>query len=129
MEEIVAVAIQVVIEVGLQLFGAIGIEWAADASARQDDREESGCGWVFVFAFIGAACGGLSLVLFPKFLLPIVELRVANLVVAPLVAGGLSYLVAKHVWAAGPWPPRHHFWRGFWFALLFGVIRFAYVHR
>jgi hypothetical protein len=128
-EELVAIVIQVVVEVGLQIFGAAGIDWATGASSNKDDKEEAGCGWLLIFALLGAACGGVSLLLFPKLLLPTVALRVANLVVAPLLAGGLSYLIAKHVWAAGQWPPRHHFWRAFWFALLFGIIRFAYVHR
>jgi hypothetical protein len=128
-EEIVAVVIQVVVEVGLQIFGAAGIDWATGASSRKGDREEAGCGWLVLFVLFGAACGGLSLVFVPKLILPTLGLRIANLIVAPLAAGGLSYLFARHVWAAGRWPPRHHFWRGFWFALAFGIIRFAYVHR
>src|SRR5439155_5926555 len=128
-EELVALIIQVVVEVGLQLFGAVGIDWATGASDKKGDKEEAGCGWLFIFALLGAACGGLSLMLVPKLVLPTLGLRIANLVVAPLAAGGLSYLIAKHVWAAGQWPPPHHFWRGFWFALVFGIVRFAYVHR
>ena len=129
MEELAALVIQIVVEVGLQIFGAAGIDWATGASERRDDKEEAGCGWLLIFALLGGACGGLSLVVVPKLLLPTFGLRVANLVVSPLAAGGLSYLIAKHVWAAGQWPPRHHFWRGFWFALAFGLIRFAYVHH
>ena len=108
---------------------AVGIDWATGSSGRRADKEEAGCGWLFTFALLGAACGGLSLVLVPKLVLPTLGLRVANLVVAPLAAGGLSYLIARHVWAAGQWPPRHHFWRGFCFALAFGIVRFAYAHR
>lgn len=129
MEELVALIIQVVVEVGLQIFGAIGVDWATGASSKKDDKEEAGCGWLFIFALFGAACGGLSLLLVPKLILPTLGLRIANLIVAPLAAGALSYLVARHVWAAGQWPPRHHFWRGLWFALAFGLVRFAYVHR
>jgi hypothetical protein len=128
-EELVAVIIQVVVEVVLQLFGAVSIDWATGASGRKDDREEAGCAWLFIFALAGGACGGLSLLLVPKLILPTLGLRIANLVVAPLAAGWLSYLVARHVWAAGQWSPRHHFWRGFAFALAFGIIRFAYIHH
>jgi len=129
MEEIIAFVLQVVIEVGLQLFGAIGIDWGFGASSKRDEKDEAGCGWLVLFAVAGGVCGALSLVFVPRLILPTLGLRIANLVVAPLAAGGLSYLVARHVWAAGQWPPRHHFWRGFWFALVFGVIRFVYVHR
>src|SRR5204863_162112 len=62
----------------------------------------------------------------PKILLPTLGLRIANLVAAPLAAGGLSYLVAVYVWAPRGQSAGHHFWRGFWFALAFGVVRFAY---
>jgi hypothetical protein len=133
MEEIVALVIQLVLEVGLQLFGSIGFDWAAESSRHSrkggatEDRD--GRGWLIVFAVFGAICGGISLVLVPKPLLPTAGLRVANLVVAPLVAGGLSYLVAAFVWTARGQSPQHHFWRGFWFALLFGLVRFAYIHR
>ena len=103
MEELVALIIQVVVEVGLQLFGAVGIDWATGASDKKGDKEEAGCGWLFIFALLGAACGGLSLVLVPKLVLPTLGLRIANLVVAPLAAGGLSYLVARLRYAVPQW--------------------------
>lgn len=133
MEEIVALLIQIILEVGLQLFGSIGFDWAASSTTRRkkggEVQEEDGCGWLMVFAILGAVCGGLSLIFAPKLLLPHVGLRVANLILAPLIAGGLSYLIAAFVWSARGQSPRHHFWRGFWFALLFGLVRFAYAHR
>jgi len=133
MEEIVALLIQLVLEVGLQIFGSLGFDWATESRRdRKKDgetQEHDGCGWLVAFAVFGAICGGLSLVFAPKLLLPNVGLRVANLILAPLLAGGLSYLVAAFVWTARGQNPQHHFWRGFWFALLFGLVRFAYAHR
>ena len=133
MEEIVALLIQFLLEVGLQLFGSIGFDFATESRRKHgkegETRNHDGCGWLVAFAVLGAICGGLSLIFAPKLLLPNVGLRVANLVVSPLVAGGLSYLVARHVWAARGQSPQHHFWRGFWFALAFGLVRFAYAHR
>jgi hypothetical protein len=126
-EEIVALLIQFVLEVGLQLFGSIGID--AVTGHRRSDKEEAGCGWYIAFAAFGAICGGVSLIFAPKLLLPNLGLRVANLIVAPFIAGGLSFLVARHVWTAKGWEPAHHFWRAFWFALLFGLVRFAFAHR
>ena len=127
MEEVIGLVIQFVLEVGLQLFGTIGID--AATSHRRSEKEEAGCGWLVAFAFFGAIFGGLSLIFAPKLLLPTLALRIANLILAPLVAGGLSYLVARHVWTSRGWEPSHHFWRGFWFALAFGLVRFAYAHR
>ena len=134
MEEIVAVAVQLVLEVGLQLLGSLGFEFAFLSRERRTAdggavEEGAGCGWLVAFAVFGGVCGGLSLVAVPKLVLATLALRVANLAVAPLVAGGLSYLVARYVWAARGSTPRHHFWRGFGFALAFGLVRFAYAHR
>jgi len=129
-EEVIALVIQFVLEVGLQLFGSIGIDAATPArKTLQEDKEEAGCGWLGFFAVIGAICGGISLIFAPNLLLPNFGLRLANLVVSPLIAGGLSYLVATRVWAKRGWGPSHHFWRGFCFALAFGLVRFAYAHR
>ena len=133
MEEIVALLIQFLLEVGLQLFGSIGFDFATESRRAKNEKGETkdsdGCGWLFAFAVFGGICGGISLIFAPKLMLPNLGLRVANLVVSPLIAGGLSYLVAAFVWAARGKSPQHHFWRGFWFALAFGLVRFAYAHR
>ncbi len=133
MEEIVALLVQLVLEVGLQLFGSLGFDWATESRRSHgkdgETRDRDGCGWLVVFAVLGAVCGGLSLIFAPQLLLPNVGLRVANLIAAPLIAGGVSYLVAAYVWSARGQSPQHHFWRGFWFALVFGLVRFAYAGR
>ncbi len=130
MEEILALLIQLVLEVGLQIFGSIGFDFATESRRKRDEKSEGdGCGWLIAFAVFGAICGGLSLIFAPKLILPILGLRIANLLISPLIAGGLSYLVARYVWSARGSSPTHHFWRGFCFALAFGLIRFAYAHR
>jgi hypothetical protein len=126
-EEIVALLIQVVVEVGLQLLGGIGVDFLTAARSR-DDRDRDGCGWLVLFAAIGAVCGGLSLLVVPNLFLPNLGLRIANLIVAPVLAGALSYLVARRLWTSRKGEPAHHFWRGFSFALAFGLVRFAYAH-
>ena len=135
MEEILALLIQLVLEVGLQIFGSIGFDFATES--RRSTRDEKGeivqqgdgCGWLIAFAVFGGICGGLSLIFAPKLILPKIGLRIANLVVSPLIAGGLSYLVARYIWSARGSSPTHHFWRAFCFALAFGLVRFAYAHR
>ena len=133
MEEIVALLIQLVLEVGLQIFGSIGFDFATESRRTKGKHgevaDDDGCGWLLAFAVFGAICGGLSLIFAPKLILATLGLRLLNLVAAPLVAGGLSYLVAAYVWSARGQSPRHHFWRGFCFALAFGLVRFAYAHR
>ncbi|HJZ60245.1 MAG TPA: hypothetical protein VKE74_35205, partial [Gemmataceae bacterium] len=120
---------QILVEVGLQVFGGLGFDWAATRSRRNGDGVPDGCSWPVVFLVFGGLCGGLSLLIVPKLLLPTLALRLANLIVSPLAAGGLSYLVAANLWGNRGGLPQQHFWRGFCFALAFGVIRFAYVHR
>lgn len=58
-------------------------------------------------------------------------LRVANLVVAPLLAGWLATVIAhwlidkRHKDAS----PKIQFWRAWWFTLGFSLLRFAYTQR
>lgn len=123
MEEVAAFVIQFFIEVVLQVFGSLGVDAAA---SRRGDRD--GCGWLSPFLVIGGVCGGLSLIFAPHAFLPNVGLRAANLILAPVVAGGVSYLAAMYLWS-GRRNPNEHFWHGFLFALGFGLVRFAYIHR
>jgi hypothetical protein len=132
MEEILALVIQLLLEVGLQLFGSLGFDLATESRRgrrAQGDADGDGCGWLIAFGVFGGICGALSLIFAPKLILPNLGLRLANLLLSPLIAGGLSYLVARYVWSARGASPQHHFWRGVCFAFLFGLIRFAYAHR
>jgi hypothetical protein len=82
MEEIVALLIQLVLEVGLQLLGSIGFDFATETRrTRGDGPNDDGCGWLIAFAVFGGICGGISLIFAPKLLLPKLGLRIANLVV------------------------------------------------
>lgn len=137
MEELIAFLLQVVLEIGLHLFGGLGADVATEATrskrgkrgAKGEVVEEDGCGWLLLFAAVGGACGGISLLLAPQLILPNFGLRFANLLVAPLIAGGVSYVFATFVWAPKGQSASHHFWRGFCFALLFGIVRFAFARR
>ncbi len=122
MEEVLVVVLQVFFEVVIQLLGW----WPLDVSTGSD-RVDRGCGWLLLHAFVGGLLGFLSALIAPQLLLPFAWLRVANLVVAPLAAGGLAYLFARWAKARGnAFDPRTHFWHGFLFALMFGAARFAF---
>ena len=125
-EEVIAFIVQVVLELGLQLLGSIGLDFAA---STRDEESETGCGPLFGFAVLGGIIGGLSLLFAPHAILPHPWMRIANLIVAPILAGALSALVASWVSPRRGWVPSHHFWRAFCFALGFGLVRFAYIHR
>src|SRR4051794_19470801 len=108
MEEVVIVILQVLVEVGVQVLGSVGVDYAASRAKGDDD---GGCGWLTLFAVFGGVLGGISLVVFPNVLLPTAGLRLANLAASPLLAGGASYGVARSGALAGP--ASTHFWRGF----------------
>lgn len=55
-------------------------------------------------------------------------LRFASLIVTPLLAGGLSLVLASYrQHSRDNVEPIVHFWQAFWFALGFVLIRFIYV--
>jgi hypothetical protein len=122
-EEILVVGLQIFFEFGVQLLGAPGIDVSTSSSSKTD----RGCGWVVLHLFLGGLCGWISTLLFPKLILANAALRIANLIFAPLVAGGLSFVAAKMMKRkTETWTP---FWHGFAFALAFGLARFAFGHR
>jgi len=127
-EEIVVLLIQFVVEILLQAV----VYLPFDFSFYRDEKsgERSGCGWMSVYLILGGGLGALSLLIAPRLLLDSIALRVGNLILAPLAAGGLSWAVSE--WRRGRGAvvcPRSHFWFGFWFALAFGGVRLAYAAR
>lgn len=121
MEEFLAIAFQLVFEVVIQMLGSPGISWAGNSKW---DR-----GWtVLTFHIVvGGLCGWLSTLIAPKLILPFAALRLANLLIAPLVAGAVSYGFAKLANAHGnDWSPTDHAIQGFGFAFFFGCARFAF---
>jgi hypothetical protein len=124
-EEIISFIVQVVLEVGLQLFGSLGL----DVTTTPRGDRKGGCGLYLAFGVFGAVCGGISLIFAPDAIIPDSTLRIANLFVAPVVAGWLSYVVARYLWSGRGEEAGEHFWRGFWFAMFFGLVRFAYINR
>ncbi len=124
MEEVLGLVFQFVFEVLIQALGGTAIDLVAGCFRNSDDE---GCAWFLIHLALGAATGGLSLLIAPTVFLPTPGLRVANLVVAPLAAGFLATLVAGAAKFSGA--ASSHFWRGFAYALAFGVIRFAYCGR
>jgi hypothetical protein len=124
MEEILVVIFQLFFEFVLQLVGS-GI--VSGVTPTTNTKTEDGCVHFFVHAAIGGICGYISTLIAPKFVLPLPWLRMLNLVVAPLIAGAISVLLAKWVKLKGS--SSTLFWHGFLFAMMFGAARFAFGHR
>ena len=124
MEELLAAVVQIVLEIGFQALVSGGVEIAASVGSK---RDQSGCGWLVFHGLIGGFFGWLSTLLFPHLMLPFVWLRVLNLVLAPFLAGGLTFYMDKW-WNKGK-DGANAFFHGFTFALLFGLARFAFGAR
>lgn len=121
MEEVIAVLIQLILEIAFQVFVSGGVDLATSR------RDHSGCGWLAGHGLLGCVCGWLSTLLFPRLMLPFLWLRIVNMVATPFLAGGLTLLLDRQ-WNRGR-DGANAFWHGFTFALLFGLARFAFGAR
>ena len=130
MEEILIVILQAFFEFFLELILYVGLDLAA-WGFRDEKDGGAGCGWIFVFMFLGAGLGALANWIHPKTLLPFAWMRIANLLVGP-------FLVA---WASKLWTearkergrnlvPANHFYFALLFTFAFNLVRFLYAdHR
>lgn len=124
MEELLAVVVQFVLELLFQVLVSGAVEVGAVAWSR---RDKTGCGWLVGQGLLGGLFGWLSTLLFPHLMLPFLWLRILNLALAPLAAGGMTFYMDKW-WNKGT-DGSAAFWHGFTFALLFGLARFAFAAR
>lgn len=125
-EEILVVVFQLFFEILLQFFGSVPINFSFGSG-----RFERGCGWFLLHATIGGFLGFVSAMIAPTLFLPYVALRIANLIVSPLLAGGIAYLFASWAKSRGHsnHDPASNFWHGVLFAFMFGAARFAFAHH
>jgi hypothetical protein len=82
------------------------------------------------YSIIGAALGGLSLLVFPKHFAASMPLRLATLALAP-IASALAVAPALPLLRrpAEPEDIWRRFWNAYAFSLTFALIRFAYAGR
>jgi len=110
----------------LQAFGEalleIGLHTLAEPFRRAPNPWQAALGYLL----LGALLGGVSLLLFPHYLVP-PPWRIANLFLTPFAVGGLMVLM-------GHWRARHgeavlrinRFVYGFLFAAALAVVRYAF---
>lgn len=125
MEEVLVVALQLFFEFFLQLLGSGFLDAASGRGGKND-----GCFYIFLHTIVGGGLGFVSTLVVPHLVIPFLWLRLLNLVVAPLVAGSISYGFAS--WAKSKGNDSNadsHFLHGFLFALMFGLARFAFAAR
>jgi hypothetical protein len=114
-------------ELLLQLLGEVLVEIGLHSVAEPFRKKPSPWLAACAYALFGAALGGLSLLVFPDYLMANKSLRVANTALSPIVAG-LSMA------AIGKWRARRgeavlridKFAYGYLFALGFALVRFGF---
>ena len=127
MEEILVLIVQFIIEVLLEFVVYLPFDLPLDRNRKTGAR--TGPGRIGIYILIGGVLGGLSVLIAPKFFIHSSAMRVVNLLVAPLVSGGLSYGLATWRRSRGaqtaPWT---HLWTAFWFVLAFAAVRLVFAH-
>lgn len=121
MEEILVPLLQVFFEFFLEMLVYIGIDFI---SMNDDRGRPNGCVVFGLFALVGMAIGGVVCWFHPHPVLYFAWLRLTNLIVGPILAGVLSYFIAR-------WRQRDgwsHFWMAFSFVLGYDLVRYAYAH-
>src|SRR5262245_29021211 len=125
MEEVLIFVLQLMVEVLVEVLVYLPFDLPLQRSEVTGERK--GWGWGLVYLLLGGAVGGLSLLVAPRLLLHSAGARVANLLLAPLAAGGLSWGLAEFRRAGGAAVcPRTHFWTAFGFVFAFAGVRLAY---
>jgi hypothetical protein len=120
-EEVIAAVLQVFLEFFLEFLVYVGLDIVA---WRDNDDRTGGCVFLGLFALAGIGLGALVNWMHPTPMLPYPWLRLANLIVGPFLAGGVSVVIAR--WRNRT--PLVHFWMAFCFVLGYDLVRFAYAH-
>lgn len=115
-------------ELLLQLFGELFVSLGLHGLKQPFEREPNLWLAAISYALLGAAMGGLSLLIFPDSFVP-PAWRLANLIAAPLVAGGLMAVLGALRAKRGQAVLRiDRFGCGYVFALAFALLRYRLAH-
>lgn len=124
MEEVLVVLLQVLFELVLQAASYAGMGWAWDWGR---DETDMGCGYIPLFLILGMLVGGLVNLVHPGLVTPWPVLRLLGLIVWPVTAACLAWLITgalrkrgKRVDVTG------HAASAFCFVLGFNVVRFIF---
>jgi hypothetical protein len=127
-EEILVVFVQFLAE-GL-LNTLVYLPFELPMSRNEKTGERTGCGWHVVYLVLGGVVGAISVLVVPHLLLRSPSMRIANLLIAPLLGGGFSWSLTtiRRSWGSAV-SPLTHFWTAFWFVLALNAVRLAYAEH
>ncbi len=128
MEDILVVIIQFVIEVILNILTSFPWDLVSYRYEKEENNNTvSKCFWLLILGFF---VGFLSLLVSHKSWVSKPYLRIANLIISPILAGYISVKVAQfiHIKKEDVWPKRH-FWYSFCLCLGYVMVRFVGTHN
>ena len=128
MEDLIILILQFLLEFAFDILFNLPFNWPR--KSRMTPEKEALIGKNCVMLALGIVLAFISFLVFKRTFIRHSSLRIANLLLAPVVAAYLSRTIAEHTAETNPnIKPRNHFWQAFWFTLGFVVIRFAYAYR
>lgn len=127
MEEIIIIVIQFVIEVVGQALIELPLDWAT----RNPKKPETGSFVRYlVFLTLGGIVGALSIIFVPRTMLHSPGLRIANLVLSPILAAAIAQAFASRKVPKNLFiEPKVHARSAFWFTLALAAVRLAYANH
>ncbi|QEL13272.1 hypothetical protein [Limnoglobus roseus] len=124
MEEVLVVVFQLFFELLINVLGSGLLDLASRGTSS---KTQEGCGIFLLHAMSGGGLGFVSTLIAPHLFLPLPWMRLLNLAVSPIIAGGVSYILAREVLKKDD--GSGHFLHAFLFAMMFGLSRFAFAVR
>lgn len=129
MEEALVLLLQFLFELIINIFSYMPFDFLPTRQERGKEAWPAKTSLV-VFFLVGALLGWLSLLLFKHTLIGYSWIRIANVLVAPLISGFYAQLFSGLRKERYPDVlPREHFWQAFNFSLAFALVRFTYAVR
>jgi hypothetical protein len=125
MEDLIITILQGLFEFVLEIFGYWPVDWIFPV-----DWPKSLAGKCIAWFIIGCGLACVSMLFLNRTWISHPTLRIANLVIAPIMSAFISQAIARYRSKRDESiEPRNHFWQAFWFTLGIVMVRFAYVVR
>jgi len=128
MEDLIITILQFLFEFILEIFSYAPFDWPS--SWRTRPESESLWEKCLTWFIIGCGLAAITMLFLKRTWISHPALRIANLVLAPIVSAFISQAIARRRSKRNPnIIPRNQFWQAFWFTLGVVTVRFAYAVR
>ncbi|MDB5345819.1 MAG: hypothetical protein JWP89_4196 [Schlesneria sp.] len=119
MEEILFFLLQIVIEIAIE---GVAYLLTSKSIAKRQSQTGAGVGATVAYAVIGGILGGVSALIYSHVLLPQAWMRIANLLITPVLFGGLAMCLP------GPTASTNtrRFWNAYFLAVFFAASRLMF---